>query len=339
MRLAYKNEDLSSLSTHELAFIVQKHDHSGMYYEHEAKRVMAEGELRRSKEKLRYLKNQNVENISSGTTGNNSEDICVICLNSFEGRNERAVLRCGHSFHHTPCLQLMMSRAGGGSGNRCTTISCPLRCSTKTSEKDILIASNRRKDDGSGADIDRKIEGSWGTKVDRIIIDVISVIDVGEKSIIFSQWDDMLDILEQALCANKISFVRPKTKRNFGDCINLFRSSNCFVLLMNVKNGAEGLTLVEATHVFMVEPLLNHGMDGQAINRIHRIGQISRTYVHRYIVEDTVEVKIDRVRMKRQEILFDDYETLSYCNKREQTFRAGGVDGGFNKKELQELLE
>ena len=27
------------------------------------------------------------------------------------------------------------------------------------------------------------------------------------------------------------------------------------VLLLIVKNGAEGLTLVEATHIFMVEPL------------------------------------------------------------------------------------
>jgi hypothetical protein len=35
--------------------------------------------------------------------------------------------------------------------------------------------------------------------------------------------------------------------------------------LLNVKNGAEGLTLVEATHVFMVEPLLNCGLDSQGM--------------------------------------------------------------------------
>jgi E3 ubiquitin-protein ligase SHPRH len=128
-----------------------------------------------------------------------------------------------------------------------------------------MIASERRHDDGSQST--RKVKGSWGTKVTRLLSDVLDVSDRAEKCIVFSQWEDMLDIVEEALKANGVEYVRAKTLRKIGDCVKVFRSSHCAVLLLNVKNGAEGLTLVEATHVFMIEPLLNCGLDSQGKSR------------------------------------------------------------------------
>lgn len=56
------------------------------------------------------------------------------------------------------------------------------------------------------------------------------------------------------------------------------------VLLLPIRHGANGLNLVEAQHVILMEPLLNPGAEAQAINRVHRIGQQQVTYVHRFIV-------------------------------------------------------
>lgn len=75
------------------------------------------------------------------------------------------------------------------------------------------------------------------------------------------------------------------------------------------------------------------GLDLQAINRVHRIGQTNKTYVHRYIIKDTIEEKIDKLRMERQNQL--DKEIVK---ERNSQINAGGIDGGFNANELKEIL-
>lgn len=56
------------------------------------------------------------------------------------------------------------------------------------------------------------------------------------------------------------------------------------VLLLLVQHGANGLNLLEAQHVVLVEPLLNPAAEAQAVGRVHRIGQDKPTLVHRFLV-------------------------------------------------------
>jgi E3 ubiquitin-protein ligase SHPRH len=170
----------------------------------------------------------------------------------------------------------------------------------------------------------------------------LDIQDLGEKGIVFSQWEDMLDIMEHALAENGVSFVRATSLRHIGLKTEIFRQKECTLLLLNVKNGAEGLTLLEATHVFMLEPLLNSGLDGQAINRVHRIGQNKKTYVHRYLIKDTIEMKINRLRVEQQQQQHQQIEdTILYKGKKSPShISAGGVDGGFqSEQELFDILQ
>jgi len=72
------------------------------------------------------------------------------------------------------------------------------------------------------------------------------------------------------------------------------------------------------------------------MKQIHRIGQTSTTYIHRYVIKDTIEIKIDRLRAERQSREGEEEET---AKKAKETLRAGGLDGGFNETELQDLLK
>lgn len=309
------DEDITILSPNERAFVVHRDNIAAELMQHEAKQVTALGDLRRNKHTLMYLKN----------LANGAEDpSCAICLAPLS--SERSVLPCAHSFH-PECIESLFKRSGG------ISICCPLRCTRSIKREDILLASDMSTGDGSQTR--RQIIGNWGVKVNALISDVLDIAHLGDKGVIFTQWDEMLAIVGTALEQNKISYVRPRSGKSFGEDVRLFRTGEYPVLLLNVKNGAEGLTLTEANHIFLIEPIMNYGIDQQAINRVHRIGQTQTTYVHRYIVKDTVEEKIDCMRMQKE---IEHGEDEDLVNKPVARGAGGGVDNYFDEQELQLLF-
>lgn len=332
MRLTGELENLDIYDKDLPNTVIYPRDVAGLYMDHTAKQARVHANLQRNIQTLRYLRNQSSERQAeeerkrNGKYFDDDDNTCMICLSPFDG--ERAVLACGHSFHSTPCMAELMTKNLG-----LMHINCPFRCTKKTKRNEVLIAIDLSKDDGSKSA--RNVQGSWGTKVTRLLGDLMDIADLKEKSIVFSQWEDMLDVVEQALVINGVHFVRVKSLTHIEDTITHFRTDECAVLLLNVRNGAEGLTLIEATHVFMIEPLLNCGLDSQAIARVNRIGQTSKTHVHRYLIEGTIEVKIDNIRVERENKQNEDW--VSEAKKRHDV-GAGGVDGGFSQAELQDIL-
>ncbi|XP_026522056.1 E3 ubiquitin-protein ligase SHPRH [Notechis scutatus] len=64
------------------------------------------------------------------------------------------------------------------------------------------------------------------------------------------------------------------------------------ILLLPLHTGSNGLNIIEATQVLLVEPILNPAHELQAIGRVHRIGQTKPTIVHRFLIKATIEERM-----------------------------------------------
>ena len=69
---------------------------------------------------------------------------------------------------------------------------------------------------------------------------------------------------------------------------------------MHARAHSSGLNLVNASHVFLCEPLINTALELQAIARVHRIGQQQATTVWLYIIDGTVEESIYEISVRRR---------------------------------------
>ena len=140
---------------------------------------------------------------------------------------------------------------------------------------------------------------SFTTKVDTLARHLIWLreSDPGAKSIIYSQFKDFLEVLARAFDRFRIghsSIDKPNGIEKFKQDPGI----ECF--LLHARAHSSGLNLVNASHVFLCEPLLNTALELQAIARVDRIGQHQETNVWLYLVDGTVEESIHQLSVKRR---------------------------------------
>jgi SNF2 family DNA or RNA helicase len=131
----------------------------------------------------------------------------------------------------------------------------------------------------------------------------------GEKTIIFSQWTMLLDLLEVAM--RNEGFAR-KHERYDGsmsavqrnDAASAFRSNpDVKVILVSLRAGNAGLNLTAASHVIIMDPFWNPYVEMQAVDRAYRIGQQREVKVYRILTQETVEDRIIQLQEDKKEII------------------------------------
>ncbi|KFA60931.1 hypothetical protein S40285_05785 [Stachybotrys chlorohalonatus IBT 40285] len=145
-----------------------------------------------------------------------------------------------------------------------------------------------------------ELEGpSFTTKVDTLVRHIMWLrqSDPGAKSIIFSQYKDFLNVLQKAFRRFRIGYASIDESNGIAKFKN-DAAMECF--LLHARAHSSGLNLVNASHVFLCEPLLNTALELQAIARVDRIGQQHETTVWLYLVSGTVEESIYNLSAKRR---------------------------------------
>lgn len=132
-------------------------------------------------------------------------------------------------------------------------------------------------------------------------------IDKPRKSVIFSYWVKMLDLIEEALRAENMAWQRIDGQTSLDGrrrAVSDFSGrSDCTVMLASIGSAAEGIDLTAASIVHLIEPHWNPMVEAQAVDRVYRIGQMQEVTVIRYIVPDSVETYVQVVQQEKMNII------------------------------------
>ncbi|KAF5270836.1 hypothetical protein FQR65_LT17774 [Abscondita terminalis] len=176
-----------------------------------------------------------------------------------------------------------------------------------------------------------KLDASLSGKVSLLFDKLDSIIESGEKVLIFTQFREMGDLLQHFI------EERYKEKPMFyhGSCslkqrkemVHNFQNNPADkIFILSLKAAGTGLNLTAANHVIHYDLWWNPAVEAQATDRAYRIGQKSNVMVHRFITKNTFEERINEIIQSKKALA-------------EMTVSSGeNWIGNLSNKELKDLF-
>ncbi len=138
-------------------------------------------------------------------------------------------------------------------------------------------------------------------KLETLLEMLSEMLPEGRKILIFSQFVQMLDLIENAIQPLKVKYSRLTGQtRKRKEAIDAFQAGDAQIFLISIKAGGVGLNLTAADTVIHYDPWWNPAVENQATDRAWRIGQDKPVFVYKLIVEKTVEEKILALQARKQ---------------------------------------
>lgn len=269
------------------------------------------------KPELTETKAYDMYNLMQDTGG----DSCIVC-NQKLGVKETASIESERQEevigHMTPCYHLLCTSCVPTFGGVCpcgvaalTTL--PLRSSRANQEHEARAEAKGIRGNGKAGKTGNAYSGP-NTKVQFLTKELRKWKEMSEKnpdeapykSVVFSQWTTNLDLIEQALQNEDISFVRldgKMARQARTRVMDSFREDpEVQVILVSIMAGSLGLNLTAGNSVYIMEPLYNPAAEAQAIDRVHRLGQKREVYCVRLLMADSFEEKMRELQEKKMKL-------------------------------------
>ena len=260
------------------------------------------------------------------------ESECCICLDQIAAKSNIVITRCSHIFCKGCMDDLFISSSDDH-------VKCPL-CRSVVKKSDVISESflsqslknnnnnNNHNNDNNNynnnnndkeeikneekslnilemnSKINRKnIKEIRSAKIE-VLMNYLKQRENKTKSVIFSQWSSMLDLISKSLQSEEIFFARidgSLDRRNREQQINqFFQDQQCSVFLATLGTGGVGLDLTCATEVYILDPWWNVSKEDQAVDRIHRLGQKFPCVVRKFIMVGSIEEKLQEMQVRKQ---------------------------------------
>jgi SNF2 family DNA or RNA helicase len=129
----------------------------------------------------------------------------------------------------------------------------------------------------------------------------------GQKTIVFSQFVSLLDLLQvpidekEWVCERYDGSMNAEKRNNA--IIRFTDRADTNIMLISLKAGNAGLNLVGASRVIILDPFWNPYIEMQAIDRAYRIGQQRPVEVHRILIKNTVEDRIIELQEQKKKLV------------------------------------
>ncbi|PUE63232.1 helicase SNF2 [Limnohabitans sp. 2KL-17] len=130
----------------------------------------------------------------------------------------------------------------------------------------------------------------------------------GRKILLFSQFTQMLSLIEQELPRLGIPWVKlTGQSKNRDALIEQFTSGQVPLFLISLKAGGVGLNLPQADTVIHYDPWWNPAVENQATDRAHRIGQTQSVWVVKLVAQGTIEERMLALQARKAQLAQDMY--------------------------------
>lgn len=146
----------------------------------------------------------------------------------------------------------------------------------------------------------------------KALIDIITNIPNGEKTLVFTSFKKVIDVAVLAIKTflpnkNFLILDGDVTGDEREETLDMFKNKSLGydVLFISYKVGSEGLNLVEANNIVMCENWWTPVVQQQARSRAYRIGQKNIVNVWSIIVKNSIEEKIDEICSQKLRLIDD----------------------------------
>lgn len=147
-----------------------------------------------------------------------------------------------------------------------------------------------------------KPENGDSSKYDMLMELLPTLIEGKHKTVIFSQYTRMLNIIREDLQQQGIPFeyLDGSSKNRLNIVKKFNEDENIPIFLVSLKAGGTGLNLIGADTVIHYDMWWNPAVENQATDRVHRLGQKKSVLSYKLITLGTIEEKILQLQQQKE---------------------------------------
>ena len=130
--------------------------------------------------------------------------------------------------------------------------------------------------------------------MDRMVELIEEITSVGQKAIVYSQWEQMTLIMRQKLKRYNPAYITGDVKADvrMHEVERFQNDPTCKVIIGTIGAMGTGLTLTAASNVIFIDDPWNRALKDQAEDRAHRIGTKGTVRVITIVCKDTIDERI-----------------------------------------------